>query len=259
MARLKREALELVGSEQRRLGDRAGLEARFSMALRLLTMMYQPIVSLRAGKVFGFEALLRSGEPTLRNPGDLLEAADRLGRIHELGRAVRARVSADAAEVPDGARLFVNLHSLDFNDEDLYAMDSAFARNARRTVLEITERASLEGVAGIGARVKRLRGMGFQIAVDDLGAGYAGLTTFTLVEPELVKIDLSLVRDIDKEPRKQSIVRSMKRLCDELGTTVVAEGVETVAERDALAEVGCDLLQGFLFARPERGFAVPRW
>jgi EAL domain-containing protein (putative c-di-GMP-specific phosphodiesterase class I) len=259
MARLKREALELVGVERRRLGDRAGLEARFSMALRLLVMMYQPIVSLRERRIFGYEALLRSGEPTLRNPGDLLEAADRLGRIHELGRAVRARVSSEIGGAPEGAKLFVNLHSLDFNDEELYEPDAAFARNASRTVLEITERASLDGVTNIGSRVKRLREMGFQIAVDDLGAGYAGLTTFTLVEPELVKIDLSLVRDIDKEPRKQSIVRSMKKLCDELGTLVVAEGVETVAERDVLAEVGCDLLQGFLFARPERGFPTPRW
>jgi EAL domain-containing protein (putative c-di-GMP-specific phosphodiesterase class I) len=101
--------------------------------------------------------------------------------------------------------------------------------------------------------------MGFQIAMDDLGAGYAGLSNYSLLEPDIVKIDMSLVRHIDREPRKQSIVRSMTSLCKELGTIVVAEGIETPEERDTLLGLGCNLLQGFLFARPGRFFAVPDW
>jgi len=101
--------------------------------------------------------------------------------------------------------------------------------------------------------------MGFRIAVDDLGAGYAGLTSFTQLEPEIAKLDMSLVRGIDADPRRQSIVLSMKRLCDELDIAVVAEGVETVGERDALAELGCHLLQGYLFAKPAEGFMMPQW
>jgi EAL domain-containing protein (putative c-di-GMP-specific phosphodiesterase class I) len=95
--------------------------------------------------------------------------------------------------------------------------------------------------------------------VDDLGAGYAGLSSFSQLEPDIAKIDMSLVRGIDSDARKQSIVRSMTRLCDELGTLVVVEGVETTAERDTLVDLGCDLLQGFLFAKPERGFRLPVW
>ena len=79
------------------------------------------------------------------------------------------------------------------------------------------------------------------------------------LEPAIVKLDMSLVRGIDSHPRKQSIVRAMTRLCGELGMLVVAEGVETTSERDALAGLGCDLLQGYLFARPVRDFAAPRW
>ena len=123
----------------------------------------------------------------------------------------------------------------------------------------MTERASLYGVKNVAACVAKLKALGFQIAIDDLGAGYAGLTSFTQLEPEIAKLDMSLVRGVDGDSRRQSIVRSMKRLCDDLGMQVVAEGVETAAERDMLAELGCDLLQGYLFAKPQRGFATTRW
>lgn len=253
MARLKRQALELAGVERRRLGDRAGLEARFGMAMKMMWMAYQPIVSLRDGEVFGYEALLRSYEPTLRTPRELLGAAQRLGRLPELGRAVRARVSGDAETAPKDVRLLVNIDASELNDDELYAAGSPLSLRARSVTFEITERASLDCVHDVRAHIERLRAMGFRIALDDLGAGYAGLSTFSQIEPEIAKLDMTLVRDIDVEPRKQSIVRSMVELCKELGTLVVAEGIETPGERDTLAELGCDLVQGFLFARPERG------
>jgi EAL domain-containing protein (putative c-di-GMP-specific phosphodiesterase class I) len=172
---------------------------------------------------------------------------------------VRASVAKVAAEAPDAAKLFVNLHSADLNDEELYSADSPLSKIASRVVLEITERASLYEVKNVASCVKKLKALGFQLAVDDLGAGYAGLTSFTQLEPEVVKLDMSLVRGVDSDSRRQSIVRSMKTLCDELGMLVIAEGVETSAERDTLASVGCDVLQGYLFARPDRGFKIPKW
>jgi EAL domain-containing protein (putative c-di-GMP-specific phosphodiesterase class I) len=99
-----------------------------------------------------------------------------------------------------------------------------------------------------------LRALGYQIAVDDLGAGYAGLTSLAQLQPELIKIDMSLVRDIDREPTRRMLVGMMLGVAREMGMTVVAEGVETVAERDTLIELGCDLLQGYLFARPGAAF-----
>jgi EAL domain-containing protein (putative c-di-GMP-specific phosphodiesterase class I) len=259
MARLKREALELLGDGRGLLGDRATLEARFAKALDLLWMAYQPIVCWPERSLFGYEALLRSGDPTLKNPGEFLEVAERLGRLHDLGRAIRARVAKDAVDAPATTTFFVNLHASDLNDDELYLSQSSLAPIAQRVILEVTERASLDEVRSPHARIQRLREMGFRVAVDDLGAGYAGLTSFTQLEPEIAKLDMSLVRGIDADPRRQSIVLSMKRLCDELGIVVVAEGVQTVGERDTLAEMGCNILQGYLFAKPAKGFVQPSW
>ena len=260
LARVKREALELPGKDRGRLGERAALEVRFSWAMSLIWMAFQPIIAWRERSVFGYEALLRSDEPLMKNPAEILDAAERLGRIHDLGRAVRARVAAMAAvEAPEGVKLFVNLHAADLNDDELYSPDAPLSKIAGRVVLEVTERASLYGVKSVPACAAKLKGLGYQIAIDDLGEGYAGLTSFTQLEPSVAKLDMSLVRGVDTDIQRQSIVRSMKRLCDELGVLVVAEGVETAAERDRLADLGCDFLQGYLFARPQNGFQAPQW
>jgi len=259
IAQLKRRAFEIAGLEGTWIGDRAALEKRFERGTELLWMAFQPIVSWRDRRVFGYEALLRSDEPTLKNPLEFLEEAERLGKVHELGRAIRAHVSDAARQLPGEAKLFVNLHASDLNDPSLLDSCSPLSAIAHRVVLEVTERSSLADVKDVTSQIESLKAMGFQIAVDDLGAGYAGLTSFTQLEPEIVKLDMSLVRGVDVHTKKQSIVGSMRKLCDELGMVVVAEGVETPAERDALVELGCDLLQGYLFARPERGFPQPRW
>jgi EAL domain-containing protein (putative c-di-GMP-specific phosphodiesterase class I) len=92
------------------------------------------------------------------------------------------------------------------------------------------------------------------VAVDDLGAGYAGLTSFAMLSPEVVKIDMSLVRGIDQNPVTQRIIRSVVTLCRDMRVNLVAEGVETAAERDTLLALGCDLLQGYFFGRPAPTF-----
>jgi EAL domain-containing protein (putative c-di-GMP-specific phosphodiesterase class I) len=260
LARIRRAALEIPGLEGKRGSDRATREVRFSFGVSLMWIAFQPIVGWADRRVFGYEALLRSDEPLLKNPAELLEAAERLGRLHELGRTIRAKVAtaAEALEHAD-AKLFVNLHSSDLNDDELYSPDAPLSRIASRVVLEVTERASLDEVKNVAACVKKLKALGFQIAIDDLGAGYAGLTSFTQLEPEIAKLDMSLVRGVDLDPRRQSIIRSVKKLCDDLGVLVVAEGVETAAERDMLAKLECDLLQGYLFAKPQRGFPRPQW
>ena len=259
VAQLKREALELQGVEGQRLRDRATLEVSFGRALETLWLACQPIVSWRERKIFGYEALMRTSEPTLARPDLVLEAAERLGRFQDLGRTVRSLAASVVPEVPKGAMLFINLHASDLDDEDLHHPGAPLSRVADRVVLEITERASLEGLKDGKARAASLRRLGFRIAVDDLGAGYAGLSSFALLEPDVAKLDMSIVRAIDADPKKQSIVRSMAKLCEELRVIVISEGVETALERDALSDVGCDLLQGYLFARPDRGFPVPRW
>ncbi len=122
----------------------------------------------------------------------------------------------------------------------------------------ITERTALEEVSDIASRVARLREMGYRLAVDDLGAGYAGLASFARIEPDVVKLDMSLVRGVDGSPLKQSVVRSVVGLAEDLGIEVISEGIEVVAERDTLADLGCRLFQGYLFGKPERGFNRPK-
>ena len=189
----------------------------------------------------------------------MIDAAERIGRPEDVGRTVRERAASVVAARPDCGVVFVNLHVNDLSDAALYLEDAALSRVAERVVLEISERAALERVKDMRGRVAKLRDMGFRIAVDDLGAGYAGLTNFALLEPEVAKPDMSLVRDADKSSTKQKSIRSVVALAKDMGMLVVAEGVETGGEREALIELGCDLLQGFLLARPGLPFPKARW
>jgi len=259
MAKLKRKALVLGGGGGLAAGDRLALAAHFEKALATLWMAYQPIVRPLDRAVFGYEALLRCEESALPHPGAILDAAERLGRLDDLGRTIRAAVCVPIARASPTAVFFVNLHAHDLMDETLFSARSPLSAFAGRVVLEITERASLEQVKDLRAKVAALREMGFRIAVDDLGAGYAGLTSFATLEPEFVKLDMSLIRDIDSSPMKKTLVRSMTSLCEELGMMVVAEGVETPAERDVLVSIGCHFLQGYLLAKPGNAFPAPTW
>lgn len=259
MARIKQQAAELLGNANALGADRAGLEASFERAIEHLWMAYQPIVDPRTSSVFGYEALLRSNEPSLPHPGAVLDAATRLGLLEELGRLIRARAAIPMIASPLAGRLFVNLHVTDLLDPLLSSPDSPLAGISSRVVLEITERSSLDEVRDVRARVAVLREMGYSIAVDDLGAGYAGLTSFTLLEPEIVKLDMSLIRDVHQNSTKQKVVRSMTALAKDMGMIVVAEGVESTAERDCLVDLCCDYLQGYLFARPGPPFPEVKW
>lgn len=245
---------------QRELASATGenLEARFQSALDRSWMAFQPIVDVSTRTVFAYEALIRTEEQSLRRPDLLLATAERLERIHQLGRTVRAAVARAAVEAPDSALLFVNVHGLELTDEELYAPDGPLAKLSKRVVLEITERIGIDEVAG-PTSVAMLRRLGYRIAVDDLGAGYAALGALATLEPEVVKLDMSLVRDIERHPTKRRVVGAIATLCRELGSKVVAEGVETVAERTVLVDLGIDLLQGYLFAKPARGFPTPTW
>jgi EAL domain-containing protein (putative c-di-GMP-specific phosphodiesterase class I)/signal transduction histidine kinase len=238
---------------------RAGLRARFERALGTLWVAFQPIVRASDRSVFGYEALLRTDEPSLPEPSQVLDAAEHLGELERLGRAVRERAVEPLGRGGEVPLLFLNLHPHDLSDPEFMRAATLLSDLAPRVVLEITERAPLDQVENLRARIARLREVGFRIAVDDLGAGYAGLTSFALLEPEIVKLDMSLVRDVDTSPVKQKLVASMLTLCRDMGLLIVAEGVETFAERDTLLALGCDLFQGYLFGRPGRAFPEPSW
>lgn len=226
----------------------------FHAALERLWMAFQPIVDGHSGRVLAYEALVRSDEPRLGRPDLLIGAAEQLGGLHALGRRIREAVAEALPQAPSHCDVFVNLHSADLADEELYSPASPLAPHAARIVFEVTERVSLARLQDVDARVATLRGLGYRIAVDDLGAGYAALSSITRLRPEIVKLDMSLIRDIDTDEMKQRLVAAMGALCRSLNITMVAEGVETPKERDALLAVSGLLMQGYLYARPGRGF-----
>jgi len=170
-------------------------------------------------------------------------------------RAQCAKVIASAP--PERGVVFINLHLLDLMDKQLTSAFAPLSKVASRVILEITERTSLEGQIDLRYRVAELRELGFRIAIDDLGGGHARMGTFTLLDCDLVKLDMSLVRDVDKQPMKQRLIRSVTDLCREQGIMVIGEGVETDAEAQVLVDLGCDLLQGYLIAKPALPFCDP--
>jgi EAL domain-containing protein (putative c-di-GMP-specific phosphodiesterase class I) len=234
------------------------LEAKLERCLATLTLHFQPIVHAASRARFGYEALLRSSDKSLPHPGAILDAAERLERTATLGRNVRAQAARVIASAPiERGLMFVNLHLLDLFDKQLLSPFAPLSKVASRVVLEITERTSVEGRIDLRYRVAELRELGFRIAIDDLGGGHARMGTFSPLDTDFVKLDMSLVRDVDKHQMKQRLIRSVTQLCREQGIQVIGEGVETEAELEVLVDLGCDLLQGYVIARPGMPFVDP--
>jgi len=234
------------------------LEDKLGRCVATLAMHFQPIVHASTRARFGYEALMRATDKALPHPGAILDAAERLERIPMLGRAVRAATSKVIASAPpERGIIFINLHLLDLFDKQLTSPFSPLSKVASRVVLEITERTSLEGQLDLRYRVAELRELGFRIAIDDLGGGHARMGTFSPLDTDFVKLDMSLVRDVEKHPMKQRLIRSVTELCRQQGTMVIGEGVETEAEAKVLVDLGCDLLQGYLIAKPMLPFNDP--
>lgn len=213
LARLKREALTLVSNDPMQLGDRASLEVYFESALEKLWIAFQPIVGWQARELVAYEALVRSAESRLSNPALLFDAARRLGRVYDLSRRIRHLIAERIPQAPMNALIFVNLDPTDLEDAELGNRQTALSQHAHRVILEVTERSSLDHLQDVPRWVAQLRTLGYRVAVDDLGAGYAGLTSFMSLEPDFVKLDMALIRNIETSKRKQSLVRSLISLC----------------------------------------------
>lgn len=223
----------------------AGLPFEFSMA-------FQPIVDVSAGRVFAYEALVRgpAGEPA----PSVFAHVDETNR-YRFDQACRAK----AIEL--AARLGVDtLLSINFMPNAVYrpelciraTLDAAerYGFPSERIIFEVTESERVLDVPHLRAIVDDYRRRGFLVAIDDFGAGFAGLNLLSELRTDLVKLDMGLVRGIDADPVRQAIVRGMVAVCAELGIRVVAEGIETGDELATLRSFGIDLVQGYLFARP---------
>ncbi|HEX7506513.1 MAG TPA: EAL domain-containing protein [Polyangia bacterium] len=256
LARLRRKALDELGGTWRQLGDRVALEQVFERAFACLSIAFQPIVSWSSRRVIGHEALLRSSDPNLPDPASVLGVAERLGRIDQIGRLVRERVARSMARAP-AEYVFVNLHAHELLDSELYSASAPLSQFGKRIVLEISDHALLDDVSHLESRAEALRKLGFHLAMDNLGPGYPGLSSFARLRPEFVKYDLSLLRGIDHNPAQADIVAKMTALLGSMHARVIAAGIESIAERDAVVKAGVDLLQGFAFSKPDMAYRQP--
>lgn len=217
----------------------------------LVRMAVQPIVRTQAPfPPFAVECLLRPTHSVLGTPLALLRAAERVKRIHDLGKLVNLRSAEWAVALPEEILIFVNLHPEQLASPDLMEAFAPLLPHAKRIVLEITERTHLSRVSNWDGAIATLGEAGFQFAVDDLGSGHNGLALLAELKPAFIKVDISIVRNVDKEQRKQRLVALLADFANATGAKLVAEGVETEAESKTLAGCGAHLLQGYFFGRP---------
>ena len=244
MRKLIRVTEEAVGQQQRTHLEEC-LDGGF------VKLAVQPIVDAQTTRPVAYEALLRSKHPVMDGPLPVLAAAERHDMLGDLSRAVIARAAEWLSRLDDNVKLFMNVHPNELADGDAFLERLApLVPQSHRVVLEITERNRLGGITEWERVVESLTQAGFQLAVDDLGAGYSSLAVLAELQPAYVKVDMSIVRNIDTDTRKRRLVDLLCRFADATGATLVAEGVETQAEADALKECGAHLLQGYFFGRP---------
>ena len=250
--------LALAGTREGALphGDRATLEEVLTRAFETISVVFQPIVSLRRQRVVGYEALMRCDETLFSAYGQLLAAADRVGWRGALEQTIYQRIGRACSDLPDDALLFVNIHPHDASDGLLVGSKAPLEPIARQVVLEVSEHVAGAELDALAKSAPKLRGAGYRLAVDDLGTGPAGLAAFHVLSPEFAKLDRTMFADLDSDSARARMARAMYALCRELDVPLIAEGVETARERDALAALGADLAQGNVIGKPSREFAT---
>jgi EAL domain-containing protein (putative c-di-GMP-specific phosphodiesterase class I) len=220
------------------------------------TFAFQPIVDVASRTVFAYEALVRG----LGNePAAAVFASLDPDLLHHFDRSARIKAITVAASLGLDTSISLNLmpQALDTLPDAISSTRDA-ARVAglseRQIILEVTESELIRDTAGFADTINKYRAQGLCLAIDDFGAGYSGLNLLADFQPDAIKIDMHLVRDIDSKGPRQAIVRAVIQACADLGIDVIAEGVETEAEYRWFRRTGVILFQGYLFARP--GFEV---
>lgn len=213
----------------------------------LISMVFQPIVELRTGQIFAYEALCRSRVPQFDSPPALIEAATAVGRVGELGRLQRSLASRNCPDWP----IFVNISPNEFDEGHLVQPDDAIFRHRKPVYVEITESVPLVFFEQCHSVLAELRRKGACLAIDDLGAGYSNLKYIADLKPDIVKLDRELVAGCALEGHQYELLRSIAQLCGQVNARVVAEGVENPEELDAVTSAGIDFCQGFFLGRPK--------
>ncbi len=218
-----------------------------------LDVVFQPIVSLATQRQFAVEALVRCKWPEFADPIVLFEHAVSETAAGRLGRNIREVAFARCRSQP----LFVNLHAEELASRWLVRPDDPLNFHDHDVYLEITESAAFKYFDLCMSVLKEVCSRtGAKLVIDDLGAGYSNLKRVADLDPDVVKLDLAMIRGLDKSRRQHKLVTAVVQMCTDLGAKVVAEGVETQDELHAVRDTGAHYAQGFLLARPS--YPIPR-
>ncbi|SFS97391.1 EAL domain-containing protein [Methylobacterium sp. yr668] len=234
-------------------------ELREAFARGQFSLVYQPLMDARAGRILAFEALLRWHHPEHGpvSPAEFVPLAEETGLIVPIGAWVMQTAFAEAATWPEAIRLAVNLSPIQFRNRDLVETVrgalSAAGLDPRRLELEITESVLLADSAANLATLHALRAMGIRIAMDDFGTGYSSLGYLRSFPFDKIKLDRSFVSQVGENTHCTAIVRAVASLGTSLGIATTAEGVETAEQLAMLRAEGYDEVQGFLFSRAVPG------
>lgn len=213
---------------------------------------FQPIVDLGAQTILAYEALVRG--PAGEGAGTVFaRIAD--GDQAVFDRASQLRAVALAGRLAIGTLISLNamprsMTAADGSFRELIAAADAAGLDGSRIILELTENEAISDPSQFARAVDEYRGAGFRLAIDDFGAGYSGLNLLADFQPDMIKLDMNLIRGIESHGPRQSIVRAIASVCEDLGIDIIAEGVETAAECEWLRREGVVLFQGYLFAAP---------
>ncbi|XJZ26810.1 EAL domain-containing protein [Bacillota bacterium Lsc_1132] len=221
-----------------------------------IKLLAQPIIDVATKEIRAWEMLTRGPRGTvLENPLSLFSVARQTGMLYQLEMIVIEKALQQITEAGCRQDVFVNCTPLSLGNirfiQDLKKMLKQFKGILpTQIIFEVTERDSIEGLKDFIYNIKLLRIMGFRIAVDDTGAGYASLNTISEIMPEIIKIDRSVIENIDKNTVKESMLKGLLLVAKEAGSLVVAEGIENEEEASVLSRHKVDLAQGYFYARP---------
>lgn len=222
--------------------------------------VFQPIVSLRDGRIFGYEALIRGPQgSSLEKPDALFPAAEQFNKVWELEFLCRSKAFARAKGLPKDKLLFVNVAPKIINDPRFQKgvtldMLAHYKIDASNIIFEITEKTSIEDYKSFRKVLDNYTSQGYKIAIDDMGSGYSGLKLLTETRPQFIKIDMDLVRNIDKDAIKQALMKAIYEFSVVANMKVIAEGIETMDELNTLINIGIPYGQGYLLQRPAAQF-----
>lgn len=222
--------------------------------------VYQPIISLADGEVLGYEALSRGPRNShLESPANLFDVADKCNRLWEVELLCRTKALENARELPPGKLLFINVNPEMIKDRKFKKGStkeyiSKFGINPTSIIFEITEKTAVSDYKSFRRTIDNYISQGYKIAIDDTGAGYSGLRLLAETHPQYIKIDMELIRDIDKDMIKQELMKTFYSFAKITNMKLIAEGIETKEELKTLIDIGVHYGQGFFLERPTEAF-----